>query len=66
MIKIKCPVCGGDSFYKSSSFAILRLRAGEVVALQCGDEVRLIGQISRQEEPEAPYIELEVFAVGRE
>jgi hypothetical protein len=63
MIKIKCSVRGNDSCYKSSSFDIMRLRAGEIVPLQCGDEVRLMGQILKQEDP---GYHLEVFAAGKD
>jgi len=65
MIKIKCPICGADSYYRSTSIDIIRLAQGSIVALQCGDEVRAMGR-PVQRDPDAPYLELEVFGVGRE
>lgn len=65
MIKIRCPICGADSYYKSTSLDILRLAEGGVVGLQCGDEVRAVGQ-PVQRDPDAPYSELEVFGVRSE
>lgn len=64
MIKIKCPICGSDSYYRSTSKDIIRLTEGGIVALQCGDEVRAVGR-SAEQDPDAPYIELEVFAAGK-
>ena len=65
MIKIKCPVCGSDSYYKSTSIDIIRLVEGGVAALQCGDEVRAAGR-PVQKDPDAPYVELEVLGEQRE
>lgn len=65
MIKIKCPVCGADSYYKAASVDIMRLTAGEAVALQCGDEVRAAGR-PKEADPDAPYVEMEVFGVKGE
>lgn len=65
MIKIKCPVCGSDSYYKSTARDIIMLLYGGTVALQCGDEVRAAGR-PEQQDPGAPYVELEVFGVGGE
>ncbi|HTR44524.1 MAG TPA: hypothetical protein VMH06_02355 [Thermodesulfovibrionales bacterium] len=65
MIKIKCPVCGSDSYYRSTSLDIIRLVEGGVAALQCGDEVRALGR-PVQKDPDAPYVELEVFGERRE
>ena len=60
MIKIKCPICGSDSYYRSTSIDIIRLMEGGVATLQCGDEVRAAGR-PVQKDPDAPYVELEVF-----
>lgn len=65
MIKIRCPLCGSDSYYKSTSIDIIRLAGGGIVTLQCGDEVRALGQ-PVQQDPDAPYVELEVFGVRSE
>jgi hypothetical protein len=65
MIKIKCPICGSDSYYRSTSVAVMILVEGGAVELQCGDEVRALGR-PEQRDPDAPYAELEVFGVSRE
>ena len=61
MIKIKCPVCGNDSYYRSTSIDIMRLVEGGVATLQCGDEVRALGR-PVQKDPDAPYVEIEVVS----
>lgn len=66
MIRIKCPVCGQDSYYRFTSFDILRLLVGEIAAIQCGHEVRALGKPLQPEDPDAPFVEIEVFAVGDE
>ncbi len=65
MVKIKCPVCNADSYYKTTSIDIIRLTAGEIVTLQCGDEVRALGRPS-EPDPDAPYVEIQVFGVQGE
>ncbi len=66
MIRVKCPVCGQDSYYRSTSFDVIRLIGGEVAVIQCGHEVRALGKPSQPEDPDAPFVKLEVFAVGSE
>lgn len=64
MIKIKCPICGNDSYFKSASLTVMQLNHGSIVELQCGDRVKAIGEPVR-DDPRAPYVEIEVFGMDR-
>ena len=65
MIKIQCPTCGIDSYFKSTSFTVMQLNHGSVVELQCGDRVKATGEPAR-DDPRAPYVEIEVSGMSRE
>lgn len=64
MIKIKCPICGIDSYIKSTSQTMMQLNRGSIAELQFGDWVRAISESGR-DDPSAPYVEVEVIGISR-